>query len=83
MLFQVNAVALDNEIFKASCDLVCEWADKLFEMKFMSLENVAEHLVGNMFVNTKSKAAFTLIAALQDSGKNDLKRKNLQKLIKT
>lgn len=74
-IVQVNNGALDNEIFKASCDLVCEWADKLFETRFSSVEGVAEHLLGNMFVNTKSKAAFTLIAALQDSGKHDLKRK--------
>lgn len=66
---------MDSEVFKASCELICEWADKLLDVKFCGVEGLAEHLLGNMFVNTKSKAAFTLIAALQDSGKHNLKCK--------
>ena len=64
---------MDSEIFKSSCQLVCEWADKLLDMKFNGIQEIAEHLIVKTFVNTKSVAAFTLIAAMQEGGKYNLK----------
>lgn len=70
---EIDSNTMDSEIFKSSCQLVCEWADKLLDMKFTGVQEIAEHLIVNTFVNTKSVAAFTLIAAMQESGKHNLK----------
>ncbi|XP_052786634.1 uncharacterized protein LOC128221957 [Mya arenaria] len=70
---ELDSSVVEGEVFKSSCELVLEWAEKVLDMRFDSVPSVAEHLVGNMYVNTRSVAAFTLIGALQDSGKNNLK----------
>ncbi|XP_053386900.1 uncharacterized protein LOC123541920 [Mercenaria mercenaria] len=70
---EIDSNTIDSEMFKSSCQLVCEWADKLLDMKFSGIQEIAEHLIVKAFVNTKSVAAFTLIAAMQESGKYNLK----------
>ncbi|KAH3873141.1 hypothetical protein DPMN_036368 [Dreissena polymorpha] len=69
----MDSGVFDSEIFKASCELICEWAEKLLDSKFNSVQSIAEYLVGNMFVNTKSVAAFTLISSLPEGKQNSLK----------
>ena len=58
----------ENELSSASCQLVCEWAGKLLSRGFSSLRELAEFLVGNLYVNSKSTAAFTVLAAMQEAG---------------
>ena len=58
----------ENELFSASCQLVCEWAGKLLSRGFSSLRELSEFLVGNLYVNSKSTAAFTVLAAMQEAG---------------
>ena len=52
----------------ASRQLVCEWAQKLLGRSFGQLQELAEFLVGNLYVNSKSTAAFTVLAAMQEAG---------------
>ncbi|XP_050397776.2 mucin-4 [Patella vulgata] len=63
----------EDELFLASCQLVCEWAQKLLGSHFNSLGELSEYLVGNHYVNSKSMAAFTVLAAMQDSGMHSSK----------
>nr|KAG5707237.1 hypothetical protein BaRGS_000011 [Batillaria attramentaria] len=58
----------ESELFSASCQLVCEWAGKLLSRAFSSLRELSEYLVGNLYVNSKSTAAFTVLAAMQEAG---------------
>ena len=58
----------DNHLYRASCDLVLEWAMKLLEQNFNDMRNLAEYLVSNLFVNNKSVSAFTVIAAMEEAG---------------
>lgn len=57
-----------DELFSASCQLVCEWAEKLLERAFSGLRELSEFLVSNSYVNSKSMAAFTVSAAMQEAG---------------
>ena len=54
---------------------MCEWAQKLLDQSFSGLRDLAEHLVGNLYVGSKSVAAFTIIAAMQESGSQNGKSK--------
>ncbi|ESP02590.1 hypothetical protein LOTGIDRAFT_138119, partial [Lottia gigantea] len=63
----------EDELFLASCQLVCEWAQKLIGSHFNSLSELSEHLVGNHYVNSKSMAAFTVLASMQESGTHNSK----------
>ncbi|XP_025084211.1 uncharacterized protein LOC112558159 [Pomacea canaliculata] len=58
----------ESEMFSASCQLVCEWAGKLLSRGFTNLRELSEYLVGNLYVNSKSTAAFTVLAAMQEAG---------------
>ncbi|XP_061191008.1 uncharacterized protein LOC133199164 [Saccostrea echinata] len=58
----------DNHLFGASCDLVLEWAMKLLEQNFNGMRELAEYLVSSLFVNSKSVSAFTVIAAMEETG---------------
>jgi hypothetical protein len=58
----------DNHLYIASCDLVLEWAVKLLEQNFSGMRELAEYLVSNLFVNSKSVSAFTVIAAMEETG---------------
>ncbi|XP_041356001.1 serine-rich adhesin for platelets-like [Gigantopelta aegis] len=58
----------ENELSMASRQLVCEWAQKLLGRSFGQLQELAEFLVGNLYVNSKSTAAFTVLAAMQEAG---------------
>ncbi|XP_062615147.1 uncharacterized protein LOC134276880, partial [Saccostrea cucullata] len=58
----------DNHLFGASCDLVMEWAMKLLEQNFSGMRELAEYLVSSLFVNSKSVSAFTVIAAMEETG---------------
>ncbi|KAK3580130.1 hypothetical protein CHS0354_034070 [Potamilus streckersoni] len=62
-----------DEVFSAACQLVCEWAFKLLNKTFSGIRDLAEFLLTNLYVNSKSVAAFTLIAAMQDAGHQGLK----------
>ncbi|KAL3885055.1 hypothetical protein ACJMK2_025153 [Sinanodonta woodiana] len=62
-----------DEVFSAACQLVCEWAYKLLNKTFSGIRDLAEFLLTNLYVNSKSVAAFTLIAAMQDAGHQGLK----------
>ncbi|XP_064596331.1 mucin-2-like [Liolophura sinensis] len=57
-----------DELFTASCHLICEWAQKLLGKSFSDLRELAEYLLGNLYVNSKSMSAFTVIAAMRESG---------------
>ncbi|KAL4216656.1 hypothetical protein ACF0H5_024379 [Mactra antiquata] len=74
---EMDSSAIDTEIFKSSCQLICEWAEKLLETKFSCVQEMAEHLIQKTFVNTKSVAALTLIAAMQESGKHNIKNSSV------
>ncbi|XP_060080196.1 uncharacterized protein LOC132559583 [Ylistrum balloti] len=63
----------DDELYSASCQLVCEWAQKLLEQNFPSVRELAEHLVSHLYVNSKSVSAFTVVAGMQDSGIQNMK----------
>ena len=54
---------------------MCEWAQKLLEQGFNGLRDLAEHLVSNLYVGSKSVAAFTVIAAMQEAGSQASKSK--------
>lgn len=54
---------LDEELLSSSCQLVCEWAQKLLNQNFSGVRELAEHLVSSNYVNSRSMAAFTLLAA--------------------
>ena len=58
----------NDDLLLAAGQVVCEWAQKLLEQSFPGLRDLAEHLVGNLYVGSKSVAAFTVIAAMQESG---------------
>lgn len=58
----------NDDLLLAAGQVVCEWAQKLLEQSFSGLRDLAEHLVGNLYVGSKSVAAFTVIAAMQESG---------------
>jgi len=64
---------MESDVFKASCELIIEWTEKVLEAKFDTIQSIAEHLIGNLFVNTKSVAAFTLKGSLQEGGNNAVK----------
>jgi len=64
---------MESDVFKASCELIIEWTEKVLEAKFDTIQSIAEHLIGNLFVNTKSVAAFTLKGSLQECGNNAVK----------
>ena len=59
----------------AAGQVVCEWAQKLLEQSFSGLRDLAEHLVSNLYVGSKSVAAFTVIAAMQETGNQANKSK--------
>ncbi|XP_067653020.1 uncharacterized protein [Haliotis asinina] len=63
----------EDEVYTASRQLVCEWAQKLLGTNFNNLRELAEFLVGNLYVNSKSTAAFTVLAAMQDAGLHNSK----------
>ncbi|XP_071098625.1 serine-rich adhesin for platelets-like [Haliotis cracherodii] len=63
----------EDEVYTASRQLVCEWAHKLLGTNFNNLRELAEFLVGNLYVNSKSTAAFTVLAAMQDAGLHNSK----------
>lgn len=65
----------EDEVYTASRQLVCEWAHKLLGTNFNNLRELAEFLVGNLYVNSKSTAAFTVLAAMQDAGLHNSKGK--------
>ena len=65
----------NNDLLLAAGQVVCEWAQKLLEQSFNGLRDLAEHLVGNLYVGSKSVAAFTVIAAMQESGNQNGKSK--------
>lgn len=68
-----DAGSEDDELFSASCQLVCEWAQKLLDQTFPSVRELAEHLVSHLYVNSKSVSAFTVVAGMQDSGIQNMK----------
>ncbi|XP_069103167.1 DNA-binding protein RFX7-like [Argopecten irradians] len=70
---QQDAGSEDDELYSASCQLVCEWAQKLLEQSFPSVRELAEHLVSHLYVNSKSVSAFTVVAGMQDSGIQNMK----------
>ena len=53
----------EGELLSSSCQLVCEWAQKLLNQNFSGVRELAEHLVSSNYVNSRSMAAFTLLAA--------------------
>ena len=53
----------EGELLSSSCQLVCEWAQKLLNQSFGGIRELAEHLVSSNYVNSRSMAAFTLLAA--------------------
>ena len=53
----------EGELLSSSCQLVCEWAQKLLSQNFTGVRELAEHLVSSNYVNSRSMAAFTLLAA--------------------
>ena len=59
-----------DEVVTASCNLVCEWAQKLLSRQFGTVGELAQFLVQSSYVNSCSRAAFTVLAASQ--------RKNVQ-----
>ncbi|KAK3096135.1 hypothetical protein FSP39_023579 [Pinctada imbricata] len=63
----------DDELVNASCHLVLEWASKLLSQNFTGVRELSEFLVSNLYVNSKSVAAFTVIAAMQESGMQNVK----------
>ncbi len=54
-----------DEVLSASCQVVCEWAQKLLTQKFESIKELAECLVSSQYVISSSMAAFTILAAMQ------------------
>ncbi|XP_076081396.1 uncharacterized protein LOC143052274 [Mytilus galloprovincialis] len=67
----------DDELNTASCQLVCEWAHKLLNANFQGIRDLAEYLISNLCVNSKSVAAFTVIAAMEDAGIQNIKEPSL------
>ena len=58
-----------GELERAATQVVCEWAQKLMNAPFNSLLELAEFLVGHLYVNSKSAAAFTILAQMQAKGR--------------
>lgn len=52
---------------------MCEWAHKLLNANFQGIRDLAEYLISNLCVNSKSVAAFTVIAAMEDAGIQNIK----------
>ncbi|XP_013385696.1 DNA-binding protein RFX7 [Lingula anatina] len=57
----------ENDLEEASKLVVCEWAQKLLGHPFSSLRELADFLVSNLYVNSRSAAAFTLIESMNSS----------------
>ena len=55
----------ENRLSSASWTLILEWAQKLLGKRFADVQNLAEYLVSNHYVNGRSTAAFTVLAASQ------------------
>lgn len=62
----------DDKVLSASWSLVFEWAQKLLGKGFTDVHNLAECLVANSYVNTRSAAAFTVLAASQQLPPNSV-----------
>ena len=52
----------------AASELVCEWSQKLLNHQFGNLKELAVYLIDNMYVSSRSMAAFTV---LTNTGKSD------------
>jgi hypothetical protein len=63
--FQSHSNGIDGsgDIGGAAGTLVLEWARKLFEREFVSVTQLAEHLIASGFVSSRSLEAFSIIAA--------------------
>lgn len=67
--FNIGADLYDNtcvkelkEVDNAACHLICEWAEKLLSKKFYSIKELAVHLIENLYIDTQSVAALTLLS---------------------
>ena len=58
----------NDEVIMSACSLVCEWAQKLLRNNFTDVKDLAQYLVTNTLVNTRSREAFTVLAAAQKVG---------------
>lgn len=67
-MVQQDEKSEEDHLYRASCDLVLEWAVKLLEQSFNNMRELAEFLVSNLYVNSKSVSAFTVIAAMEETG---------------
>lgn len=56
-----------DEVLQSSCELVLEWAHKLLNQQFSNIKSLAEYLVTSNYVNGRSMAAFTVLAAIQNN----------------
>ncbi|CAH1788836.1 unnamed protein product [Owenia fusiformis] len=63
---QAPAPLEESEVDKATKECVCEWAQKLLSVKFESTSHLAEYLITKMYVNHRSKAAYTVISSLKE-----------------
>ncbi|XP_064645173.1 uncharacterized protein LOC135498721 [Lineus longissimus] len=63
----------EEELMPECIALICEWAENLLGRGFTNIRDLAEHLLSNLYVNSKSTAAFALTAAMQKTKTSDSK----------
>lgn len=51
----------EEEVRSAACGLVCEWAQKVLNRQFDSVEDLARFLLNSHYIGTKSVAALTVM----------------------
>lgn len=51
----------EEEVRSAACGLVCEWAQKVLNRQFDSVEDLARFLLSSHYIGTKSVAALTVM----------------------
>ena len=64
-ILQIKSDA-EEELNESVSHLVREWAENTMPgTKFGSLQELAAHLIDKMYVDTRSKSAYSVIAAIQ------------------
>ncbi|KAM3626052.1 uncharacterized protein V6R79_021837 [Siganus canaliculatus] len=54
--------SIKEDVRFAACDLVCEWAQKVFKRQFDAVEDLAHFLIDSHYISNKSLAALTVTA---------------------
>ena len=58
---------IEQELNEATSLLIREWAEKLLQVKFTSLRELALYLIDKMFVDHQSSAAHTVLSTMAKS----------------